>query len=408
MERNVNVRSDRGITACVRQQAELTVCRAVIERPIQRRRRIHRQPRSVSATLSVKMRTSSFIWKIKPVLVICLLLGSCRAPNVAPSINFSQVPPADEGGPERVETIAGRVSGAKPGQQIVLFARSGYWWVQPQVDKPFTQIQADSTWKNSTHLGTEYAAVLVEADYLPPATMEALPTPGGSVIAVAMVKGNDVPPGATKLINFSGYEWKVRSTTSERGGTVNLYDSANAWTDASGALHLRIARQGERWTCAEVQLTRSLGHGSYHFVVRDSSQLEPAAVLSLLTWDGTAVAQNHREIDIELARWGDPASKNAQYAIQPYSVPANVARFAAPAGVLTHSFRWEPGQVTFRTVRGKTANDNAVAVATHAFTSGVPEPGGETVHLNLYVFGNGTKPLQNEVEVIIENFEYLP
>ncbi len=33
MERAVNVRPDVGVTACVRQQAELTVCRAVIERP---------------------------------------------------------------------------------------------------------------------------------------------------------------------------------------------------------------------------------------------------------------------------------------------------------------------------------------------------------------------------------------
>ncbi len=111
-----------------------------------------------------------------------------------------------------------------------------------------------------------------------------------------------------------------------------------------------------------MQLTRSLGYGSYHFVVRDSSQLEPAAVLSMLTWDGAAVAQNHREIDIEIARWGDPVSKNAQYAIQPYSVPANVARFVAPAGLLTHSFRWEPGQVTFQTVRGKATSGNARAV----------------------------------------------
>ncbi|HEX5689814.1 MAG TPA: glycoside hydrolase family 16 protein, partial [Roseiflexaceae bacterium] len=238
--------------------------------------------------------------------------------------------------------------------------------------------------------------------------IENLPTPGGSVIAVAVAKGKESPVSANKTLNFSGYEWKVRSATSERGGTPNLYDPANAWTDADGALHLRIARQGERWTCAEVQLTRSLGYGSYMFVVRDSSQLEPAAVLGMLLWDNAAISQNHREIDIEITRWGDPASKNAQYAIQPYYVPANVARFTAPAGLLTHSFRWEPGQVAFRTVRGNAVNSATRGVASHVFTSGVPVPGGEIVHLNLYVYGSATKPLQNEVEVILEKFEFLP
>ncbi len=359
------------------------------------------------------MRDLPHSWKIRFLLLGCLLSGSCRAPgtNTVPAIEFSQVPPADEGGPEKVETIAGRVSGARAGQRIVLFARSGPWWVQPLVDDPFTQIQPDATWKNSTHLGTEYAALLVEPGYCPSPTTESLPVPGNGVVAVTVAKGASSQPTAAKLLNFSGYEWKVRRTMSERGGTPNVYDAANAWTDANGALHLRIARQGERWTCAEVQLTRSLGYGAYHFVVRDSSQLEPAAVLSMLTWDGAAVSQNHREIDIEITRWGDPASKNAQYAIQPYSVPANVARFTAPAGLLTHSFLWEPGQVTFQTVRGNAPNrpnHKARAVVSHAFTSGVSAPGGETVHLSLYVYGSATTPLQNEAEVIIEKFEYLP
>ena len=53
------------------------------------------------------------------------------------------------------------MTGARPGQQVVLFARSGGWWVQPMANTPFTPIQPDGTWRNSTHLGTEYAALLV-------------------------------------------------------------------------------------------------------------------------------------------------------------------------------------------------------------------------------------------------------
>ena len=109
--------------------------------------------------------------------LLCLQVGSCRfsQPPVEPSIEFSRVPPAEEGSPDTLHTIEGRVRGAQPGQRIVLFARAGMWWVQPLGDHPFTAIQPDSTWKNSTHPGTTYAALLVDSRYHPPLTANSLP-----------------------------------------------------------------------------------------------------------------------------------------------------------------------------------------------------------------------------------------
>ena len=264
---------------------------------------------------------------------LCLLNG-CAAHQTAttPSIEFTAIPPAAEGGPDKRATIAGRVHGARPGQQIVLFAKAGIWWVQPTRDEPFTSIQPDSTWTNSIHLGTEYAALLVAPGYHPPQTIEVLPPEGGDVITVKTVAGEKSDAGP-RTLQFSGYEWIIRSVSSPRGGRNNNYDTANAWTDSNGHLHLRIAQNAGGWSCAEVKLPRSLGYGTYRFVVRDVSHLEPAAVLSLFTWDEADAGQNHREMNIELARWGDPASKNAQYVVQPYYVPANVVRFDLPAGV---------------------------------------------------------------------------
>jgi hypothetical protein len=342
---------------------------------------------------------------------VCILLSACRSSGNAsrPSVEFTRLPPLAEGGPDKIDTIEGRVNGARPGQRIVLFARGGIWWVQPFADNPYTTIQPDSTWKSSTHLGTEYAALLVEPGYVPPATMDALPAEGGAVTSLAVSKSMDPP--APRTLQFSGYEWKVRATSSNRGGYTNPYDPANAWTDENGFLHLRIAGEPGKWTCAEVSLTRSLGYGSYIFVVRDTSHMEPAAVLSMFTWDDKAADQNHRELDIEIARWGDPGSKNAQYVVQPYYLPTNVARFIAPSGVLTHSFRWEPGKVTFQTVPGKnesTPGGKSRHVAGQIFSTGVPAPGGELVHLTLFVYGNTKSPLQKNAEVVIEKFEYFP
>ena len=151
-------------------------------------------------------------------------------------------------------------------------------------------------------------------------------------------------------------------------------------------------------------LTRSLGYGSYRFVVRDVSHLEPAAALSLFTWDDSGPP---REMNIEISRWGEPASKNAQYVIQPYYVPANTVRFMTPPGTLTYRLRWEPGRASFRTDHGSASGKSGL-VAEHVFTSGVPSPGNETVHMNLYVFNNKRNPLQHASEVIVEKFEYLP
>jgi hypothetical protein len=304
--------------------------------------------------------------------------------------------------------IVGRVNGHQPGQQIVLFAKSGVWWVQPFTVHPFTTIEADASWRNTIHPRTEYAALLVEPGYRPPATIEVLPKTGAGVVAVATVKGTGgYVEHPRKRLTFSGYEWEIRDTPSDRGGS-NEYDASNVWTDDRGHLHLKLAQREGRWTSAEVMLTRALGYGTYVFVVQDVSKLDPAASVGLLTWDDQGADQNHRELDIEVGQWGDARAANAQYVIQPYYVPANVRRFTAPPGRLTHSFRWEPGLASFRTVRAAGLDAGAPIIARHEFTSGVPTPGNERVCMNLYFFRYSPSAPQRDVEVVIERFQYLP
>ena len=343
---------------------------------------------------------------LSAAFAITLLCG-CRSRNGAegPTVAFTRIPQAEANRTDKLEVIQGSVSGARPGQQIVLYARAGAWWLQPLPNAPFTKIQ-NSNWVNSTHLGTEYAALLVEPEYHPRAMLDELPSPGGGVVAVAAAKGAASSPSPT--LQFGGYEWRIRTAPSSRGDTMNQYDPANAWTDADGALHLRIAGEPGKWTCAEVALTRSFGYGTYSFVVRDTSQLEPAAVLALFTWDYAGGDEHNREMNVEISRWGDPASKNAQYVVQPFHVPANVARFDTPAGVVTHSFRWEPGRVSFKTVRGGPNAQRPEVVSEHSFTSGVPAPGAESVRIAVYVYGKTGQPLQKGAEVVVEKFEFLP
>ena len=128
-------------------------------------------------------------------VAVCVLSAACGTPRASgtPSIEFTRIPKAGVGGPlSAVSTIEGRVTGAQPGQRIVLFAKSGAWWIQPFRDQPFTTIREDSSWANSTHAGTDYAALLVAADYEPPLVVDSLPAPGGGVFAIAATPGT--PP----------------------------------------------------------------------------------------------------------------------------------------------------------------------------------------------------------------------
>jgi hypothetical protein len=240
--------------------------------------------------------------------------------------------------------------------------------------------------------------------------MDTAPARGGSIIAVTSVNGvGPAQIAPTKPLKFSGYDWTVRTIAGDRGGLNNLYNPDNAWVDASGALHLLMKKRSGRWSCAELELTRSLGYGTYIYVVRDVTHLEPAAVMSLNTFDDWGGDEHFRELDVEMSRWGDPANKNnAQYGVQPFYIPGNLAPFTVPSGSVTHVMHWESGRASFKTFRGSSDRPGAPVVSEHVFTAGVPTPGQEKVQLMLYVIESHKYPLQNQNEVVLEKFEYLP
>jgi hypothetical protein len=354
-------------------------------------------------------------------LLMYFVLSGCHSSsqNPAPTVAFSKVAAAYQESPYntdltehdyKTDIIEGRVAGARPGQRIVLYAKTdGRWGLCQQSDQPFTHIGSDGGWKASVHLGLQYAALLVDPTYDPPQQTESLPIVGNGVGALAVVNGEGPAPvlPSPKILNFSGYEWTTTAGPVFRAGSRNFFDPANVWTDDKGALHLRISGSPGKWAAAEVKLTRSLGYGTYSFQLRDVSHLEPSALLTLISWDGVGTESTRRELDVELGRWGYLENTNVNYVVQPYYVPANFVAFRVPPGAYTHSFRWEPGQVVFSTVAGS-GNTGGRVINRHVFTSGVPSPGGESVRIGLYVFHRGKIPLKNENEVIIDKFEYLP
>jgi len=153
---------------------------------------------------------------------------------------------------------------------------------------------------------------------------------------VAGTKGAASPP--SKTIEFCGYQWRLRDVPSSRGGASNNYSSQNVWTDASGAMHMKIAREGKDWTCAEISLTRSLGYGTYKVTVRDASKLDKAVVFTMFTWDYARPDENSGEMDMEYRHWSG-SRENFEYFVSPFYAGQNAIRAYMPPATLIHSLR---------------------------------------------------------------------
>ena len=186
-------------------------------------------------------------------------------------------------------------------------------------------------------------------------------------------------------------------------GRVSPYSPDNAWTDAHGALHLRIRKKGERFECAEVALTRSLGYGTYSFLVRDTSKLPPFITLEMFTWDYSGTDQNYREMDVSIMGHSSGTMQPARFLLQPYQLSSNSDEFSLPPGAYWHRFRWESGRIEFVS---SSADNRERIIARHSFTVGVPTPGLESARMALYVHGTTGQP--SEAEVIVDRFEYTP
>lgn len=111
-----------------------------------------------------------------------------QPPSGKPGIKITDIP-SRGAGPDAVERIAGTVSGVNTKEcKVIIFAHTDTWYVQPYIASSDTTIADDGKWENDSHLGSEYAALLVKTSYKPPATTGVLPTTGGAVLAITIVK----------------------------------------------------------------------------------------------------------------------------------------------------------------------------------------------------------------------------
>jgi hypothetical protein len=335
--------------------------------------------------------------------------SSAAKRSAEPKILFTQVPERDAGNQTRQDVMEGTVSGAEPGQRLVLYSKTGnLWWLQPLLSAPFTPILPGGVWRNETHLGTDYAVLLVDPGYHPTSVFDQLPSTGRGIAAVAVTQGQE--HSSSDFVDFSGFNWRVRQKPSNRGGTLNPYIPENVYVDKTGVLHLRIQERDHTWTASELNLTQSLGYGTYSFTLDDISKLDPSAAFAIFTWDYSTGHESNREFDITISQWGDPHDKNAEFVLQPTLAATNSARFTAPAGKLKLTIVWEAGRLTMIAARVLPSGEISV-VSKHVFTSEVPTPGLESLRMTLFPYKKPNQKvfsLAGPAEVRIDHFEYLP
>lgn len=247
------------------------------------------------------------------------------------------------------------------------------------------------------------------------------------VAAASIVTRSGVPPlalrphlvlaasDADRMLSFSGYRWRVKSSGRPVGPGPNYFGDSerSVWTDPDGRLHLRVIHEHGRWWAAEVISAPSFGHGTYRFDLETNvDDLDSNVVLGLFTWSDQP-AFSHREIDIEISRWGQEGNDNAQFVVQPYTQPKNIVRFSIPRGLSgsVHTFLWTPDRVAFRsfsnaeTLKG---GRSGTILHAHTVTGGIARPGGENARINLWLLGGRPPKHHREIEVVVSRFSFVP
>jgi hypothetical protein len=256
--------------------------------------------------------------------------------------------------------------------------------------------------------------------------------------------GNSTSTGSTTYpvngtINFAGQTWTVRNNEMAQGPGPNSFSSSgsNVWVDGSGNLHLKITKTSNGWKCAEVISGNKYGYGTYVFTVgSDVAALNPNVVAGMFTWDDhTFATQANSEIDIEFAKWGNNGAYTYTSSVQPVKFEnpdVYLERTNQPAmdinklrGTSTHAFTWTSSLVTWKSYEGASyPGSNLIAAWQFSNTMQprikyeggnqsapvvIPAPGNDTrVHINLWLF-NGQAPTDNnEVELVIKSFQFIP
>ena len=213
-----------------------------------------------------------------------------------------------------------------------------------------------------------------------------------------------------KTIQFSGYSWVVRPSSTGAGPGPNSWSADNVWVDTLGKLHLKLAKDAITgiWNCAEVYTKTQFGYGKYQFQVEGRvDQLDKNVVFGLFNYSGN---DGHDEMDIEFSHWG------ADYPILNYTIwpktNNNATRwttakdFTLDGTYTTHRFTRSKSSVLFQSLYGFQNDNTGEFFSNTCGVSSLISTLQMPVYINLWLF-NGQSPSNDAaVELVINNFTF--
>lgn len=228
----------------------------------------------------------------------------------------------------------------------------------------------------------------------------------GALVAVALpVHSSQAADRMT--MTFSGYKWTIRNAKTPSYPGPNTYLWTNAYKDLSGALHLKYTPNlFGKWSGAEVDSVDAFGYGTYVWRMGAPLVFDQNVAFGLFSRIPTGdTAQNSKEIDIEVARWGIDHQLPAQYVVQPAGIAGHLKRVpTATTKTSELSFTWTKGRVVFSMYD----NTGALISAWTFRGSSVPTPGQNHLSMNLWSYLGRVPSDGKTAEVVIKSFTFTP
>ena len=219
-----------------------------------------------------------------------------------------------------------------------------------------------------------------------------------------------------KLLNFSGYEWRLKNSPHRKiGPGPNFWSQSpkNVYVDKEDRLHLKIVPAGNRWFSTEVEITEPLGYGEYCLKISClESPLDRNAIFGFFIY-----LNDRNEIDIELGRWGGE-TKGGTFALQPSFFPGNLHRYSVN---LTDSgstlcFGWFPDRVEFshyfshyKEKVDEIGTDESNGIAEKWVYRGESIPAGPLrAHINFWLYRGENPKEKKPLEITVREFNFEP
>ena len=162
-------------------------------------------------------------------------------------------------------------------------------------------------------------------------------------------------------VRFSGYDWYVKTGPSLLGPGPNLFSNRpeDVFVDAA----FDGFKLDGAWYSTEVVGLDTVGYGVYTWVISgDYENIPENTVLGLFTWNTESFQEEaNSEVDIEFAKWDNPAAKTLHMSVQPVNFGPYYPERTHEAntdpgdlvGVTTHQFSWTDSLIVWKSWKGE-------------------------------------------------------